>query len=99
MLKLSSRDEPYIVTNYTTKIINNRVIANIYLNERVLKLTITQGKNIEERKEIDQFLQVILRLASYPTYIVHLSHDNNKEEIIFGIKELLKYRILKGKLE
>ena len=98
MLKLSGRAEPYIVISYKTTIEKDNVTADIVLDGKELKLTIVQAKTIEEKNEIDQFLQVILRLASYPTQIVNLTDENNGE-IIFGIRELLKYRILKGKIE
>jgi len=98
MLKLSSRTEPYTVIRYKTSIEKDNVTADIVLDGKELKLTIVQAKTIEEKNEIDQFLQVILRLASYPTQIVNLTDENNGE-IIFGIRELLKYRILKGKIE
>jgi hypothetical protein len=98
MLKLSSRAEPYIVMSYKTTIEKDNVTADIVLDGKELKLIIVQAKTIEEKNEIDQFLQVILRLASYPTQIVNLTDENNGE-IIFGIRELLKYRILKGKIE
>ncbi len=98
MLKLSSRTEPYTVIRYKTSIEKDNVTADIVLDGKELKLTIVQAKTVEEKNEIDQFLQVILRLASYPTQIVNLTDENNGE-IIFGIRELLKYRILKGKIE